>query len=204
MQTVKQKKKESNGALIFISGISGSGKTTLGKRLADLMENTILMDQDSFFDRNKPIVRLSNGEPVVNYDDEKSINWDKLNDVLENNLKFYNVVLVGFALCQQKIKIRPNLHFLLIRDILINGQHNVDNLFKFCYEDRQQSKKIRNLENEKLMIKEFVIPFYFKTLKELGPVIMINCMTQENGNYSRIPLHNLIGFLLKHIPDYLL
>jgi len=196
--------KQQSGILIFISGISGSSKTTIGKKLVeDHLENRIFIDQDLFFSRNKPITKLSTGETVVVYDDEQAVAWEKLNYALESNLQSHNVVLVGFALWQDKIHIKPNLHFLLIRDHLVNGQHNMETLPNIVYSARQNSSRFTGKKNEMLMVREVVIPFYFKTLAKLGPVIKIEVMVQENGQYQTKPVHVVVGECMKHIQEYL-
>jgi len=187
--------------IIFISGISGVGKTVLGKRLEETLENAILIDQDMFFIKKKPIIRLSSGEPVINYDSIDSIDWEKLNYHIEINLQEHNIILVGFALWKDKIKFTPDFHFLLVRDILVDGKHNIETLKKFCYEDRQLSKRFRGKDNELLMITELVIPFYFTTLSKLHPSIIIN--TYENNSEGRIPLNILVGYVLKRLPEEL-
>jgi len=193
---------ETKGYLIFISGISGSGKTTVGKRLEALIENVILIDQDNFFTRSKPFVKLSSGEPVINYDSELSIRWNDLNDAIRINLESHNVIVTGFALRKNRIAFIPHYHFLLIRDILVNGKHNTKTLEKFCYEDRQLSKRFNGKESEKLIVPELLVPFYFETLTLLpGKVIIINTMVNNRQTYERMDISSLIGYILKQLPN---
>jgi gluconate kinase len=190
--------------LIYISGLSGSGKTTLGRRLKELIDNALLIDQDSYFSRKKSIVTLSSGEPVVNFDSEDSIRWDDFNDSIEMNLKSQNVIVTGYQLRKHKMRLTPDFHFLLIRDILVDGKHNIETLTKFCYEDRQQSKRFAGKESEKFIVPELVIPFYFQTLQCLPDnTITINTMVYNGHSYERMNINTIISYILKKLPDTL-
>ena len=193
------KEKFPKGEIYFISGISGAGKTTIGKKLAEMF-NCVFMDQDLYYRIYKPTTVLSSGERVINYDNEGIMDWDKMNLAIESQLEYSNVVLVGYALWKEKLKFSPKVHFLLIRDILNeNNQHNLENLVKFCYEDRQKSSRFRGKDNEMMMVKELVVPFYFKTLSKIGPAVVINTMYSDGENNYRLSVDQVLELMRDYI-----
>ena len=162
--------------LYVISGISGSGKTTLGKELANKL-NLMFIDQDFYFIKNKPKITLSNGLVVSNYDCYESINTNFKQDILDK-LKITSVLLVGFALSRNMLPILPKIHIHLV----------TDDIEKRCIEARRQSKNI-NVENDILMIKEVIIPFYNFVLQNSDITQYIN--VYNNG--VRKQLNNIMN-----------
>lgn len=77
---------------IAISGLSGAGKTSCGKLLAEKLGFTFI-DLDWYFLEQKPIVTLSNGVKVKNYDCYEALDLEKI-----HAMDTYNVILVGFVL----------------------------------------------------------------------------------------------------------
>jgi len=195
---------KTKGTLIYISGISGSGKTTVAQKLDLIIDNSIVIDQDSYFARNKPLVKLSSGETVINYDSEEAIRWDHFNEAIAINLQSYNVIVTGFALRSHKMRLTPNVHFLLINDVLVEGKHNIDSLIKTCYTERQNNKRFYGMESEKFVVPELVVPFYFQTLSCLsGSVTIVNTIVQKGNNIERLSIDILIGFLLTKLPKHI-
>jgi gluconate kinase len=144
----------------MISGISGTGKTTIGKMVAKY-KNWTFIDQDSFYLQEKPLIMLSLGIKVKNWDCIESIDWHKLNNEVKKTLQLNNVLLVGFALWSSYISFPVEKHIHLFYGT------GIDNDIILCYFNRKESK---NLTNDNILkdisiIKELVFPFYFKTLE---------------------------------------
>jgi uridine kinase len=163
-----------NHYVIAISGISGTGKTTLGKAFVKKYDGWILIDQDFFYLKEKPLVLLSSGETVKNWDCLNSIDWDKLNEDVNKALVKNNVLLTGFALWMSKLKFPIKFNVLLKCDDFIDE----------CIISRRITKKLGNNEKiskDVLIVKELVAPFYLKTLAEITEVKIIN-IKKENTN----------------------
>jgi adenylate kinase family enzyme len=138
--------------IICISGISGSGKTTLGKLFVDKHNDYILIDQDSFFLKNKPKIMLSNGNIVSNWDCIDCIDWDLLNETVIETSKKNKVLLTGFALWNNKLKFKVKRHIhLTFLCPSIEGQNkiNIDGR-NYCYYDNLDTmySYLLNITNE--------------------------------------------------------
>ena len=145
---------------LVISGISSSGKTTVGKRLSEQL-NCKFIDIDSFYLPNKPIVTLSNGSKVKNWDCLEALDIEALKIVIMNNYR-QGLVLVGFAIRDDILPIKPTYHIHLsigtTRDVII----------KRCISGRKQSKGFTGDKEEvdRLIVEEMVYPFYIETLSK--------------------------------------
>lgn len=149
-----QLKGGNNAKTIFISGISGSGKTTLGKEIAQLLHGKFI-DQDWFFTKHKPMIKLSNGKVVKNWDTEKALDMRRFNETLRNAQKTNKYVVVsGFALRDELIdkENKPDLHI----HIKIPEQLSLQTRLKL---------KPGNEVDQTLMFNEVLLPFYHETLK---------------------------------------
>lgn len=156
------------GVIIFISGPSGVGKSTACKKLAE--DNSfVLIQQDSYFvsKEKKPLVRLSDGTELRNWDTYQSVDFDRFNaDILKARFTSQVVIVEGFCLTASKIKVIPDLH---IHISYVESEHvtyievgNESVIQQRMLESRKRSKP--NVKNDELMIKEIVYPFYVQTL----------------------------------------
>jgi len=153
--------------LIVISGISGSGKTTIGRALVKYFnsfkgandEAYKFVDEDSFYLKNKPKVKLSNGLVVANWDTLEAIDINSLRLTIESS---ENIVLVGFTLTKEIIGEYKSIHFHLS----IGDTDEV--VIRRCVEARKRSKGFRGdkAKIDELVVREVVMPFYKRTLKE--------------------------------------
>lgn len=69
--------KSSEEMFLVISGISGSGKSTLGQILAEKLKLEYI-DLDSFYLKDKPLVSLSNGAKVKNWDCSEALDTQRI------------------------------------------------------------------------------------------------------------------------------
>jgi ASC-1-like (ASCH) protein/ABC-type dipeptide/oligopeptide/nickel transport system ATPase subunit len=177
--------------LYVISGISGSGKTTLGREISKMLssDNIHFIDQDLFYLTNKPKITLSDGSVTSNWDCYDSLNPEFFS-VINETLKLSPVLISGFALSRQILPCRPTIHIHLIT------ASNPEDLMTRCCSSRKHAKSI-NISRDALMVKEFVIPFYHKTVRE-SDITHLLPVFDEIGN--RLPL----DFLVKTISNIIL
>ncbi len=177
---------------IAISGISSSGKTTVGKELASRL-NLKFLDLDSFYYSRKPMVTLSNGKKVKNWDCMESLDINAFKAAILEYAPL-GLVVVGFALRDDIFPIKPKYH------IHLNIGDTVDDICQRCVDCRQQYKKL-NLETDKMVVKELVYPFYVETLKKSKITFNIE-VYYENGEGvyyktgERLPLQKIIDMIL--------
>lgn len=149
--------------LYAISGISGSGKTTLGRMLAPQIRtpdgtNCVFVDQDQFYIKDKPLVLLSNGKTVRNWDTVAALNR-KMCDIINAMLDQAPVVLVGFLLSRSVLAtLQPTVHIHLVL------AHNPADLSARCKEARIRAKPGMNPDTDALVVDEVVIPRYRETV----------------------------------------
>ena len=171
--------------LYLISGLSGCGKTTLGKYVAE-KKSAVFVDQDSFYYQKKPIVRLSDGTNVKNWDCVEVMDWVSMKLKVISLLRDTDVVLVGFALRHYDISTIKDYAAKTVHIELSYGDEEELNLQR-CIDSRKKSKTI-NEERDVLVVKELVWPFYCETKKDLRSDKTIY-VYKENG--ERKGLKNL-------------
>lgn len=181
---------ENENKVIFISGISGSGKSTISNILCK-NNSWIYIDQDWFYKVMKPKIILSNKKEVSNWDCLEAINWEMMNNYLIESLlsvfKGKIIIICGFCPAFDFLKININKHIHL-------KPHNNVNLENFCIESRKKSKKLKNEEQDKLVIKELVIPFYNSILEQYKSKIdkIIEITDSTGQRYSCDEIKNKI------------
>jgi hypothetical protein len=185
--------------LMFISGVSTSGKTTIGKELVkqrtEIGEDWVFKDLDDFYFDKKPIIKLSNGKEKENWDCFEAIDYGKLNEWLEKQIKGHNVFLVGFALSKEYIRLPCNLHFHLT--LVDYDHHGFDEkeVTHLVAQNRQLTKGFKGdkAQDDVLMVKEVLIPFYKKIFEELDVFTIVIRVTLPEG--GRKPLKGLVLYL---------
>lgn len=153
---------------LVISGISGSGKSTIGQKLAESLNLTYL-DLDSFYLPQKPVVTLSNGSQVKNWDTLEALDIETFKMTVREKVP-QGLILVGFAITDEILEIKPNLH------IHLSTGRNKEDIIKRCIASRRQSKGFKDddfepLRNGKIrideiMVREIVYPFYLDTVSK--------------------------------------
>lgn len=163
------------GKLIFINGITSTGKTTIGKLLVvqQQLKNSFLIDQDSFYKHNKPLITLTDSEnqkfTTSNWDCDEAIDFTSLNITIKCKLAQYDYVIVtGFALKSNLITIIPDFSFLLTHS---NNsiELTADFIQQNIIETRRQSKGFKGLkaDRDEIMVKNVIWPYYLETLTNL-------------------------------------
>lgn len=163
--------------LLFISGISTSGKSTIGKLFVETRQNWLFKDLDDFYISEKPMVKLSNGKIKQNWDCYEALDINALQKYLEEH-KNYNICLVGFALDVKILGYKPDVHVHLVLD------KDKTTLTNMVISNRQKSKGFTGAkaDDDILMVKELVIPFYYEFLATLDDNVKYVKTLDEHGN----------------------
>jgi uridine kinase len=138
---------------VVLSGLSGSGKSTIGKMFAE-KHNYEYVDGDWFFHKVKPQVTLSSGEVVSNWDCPEAVDWEALNDYVNQRLFVRNVILVTFIPLIERYRFHVSKHITLSM-----GEKELD----ICIQARKVSKNMKTedrIRKDELVVKEYVYPFY--------------------------------------------
>lgn len=190
------------GKLIFLNGITGTGKTSIGNLLQKSLKNSVVIDQDSFYNKNKPLITLIAPNDnkydasfiTSNWDCDESINFVLFNNSIKCNLTKYDYVIVtGFSLRSNLMTIMPDLSFLLI--------HNMsdDLIQEKIIESRRQAKGFQGVKAERdiIMVKTVIMPYYKETLTKLYDSHSIDVYSVESG--ERIDKNNILNKILSYI-----
>lgn len=195
--------------LVFISGVSTSGKTTIGKAFVEnrkkLGEEWTFKDLDEFYYDKKPTIQLSNGKVKENWDCFEALDYAKLNTWLDYATRSKtNVCLVGFALSQDQLKLYPDIHFHLTLTSIdcVNSTFIVDDkkLAHLVAQNRQLTKGFKGdkAQDDVLMVKESLIPFYKSMVKELdSSTIFIQVTNSKNERIKMKEIINSLNYVLK-------
>ena len=190
---------------IFISGISGVGKSTVSKQLAKDL-NFIHINQDNYYLKSKPEVTLSSGLKVKNWDSAQALDFDKLNkDLIEYQLRGReNIILEGFCLRDDLIKIKPDIHIHLsyipvptFADLTSYINDFKDFIIPKIIKSRSQAKP--GIKNDEIVVKELVWPFYIETLENSFINYVVNTFDEEGNRIKVEVIIDRIKELLKNL-----
>ena len=138
--------------LIVISGLSGAGKSYWADRLARLLRLEYI-EQDHFYisPHKMPMVTCSNGHQMRNWDCLEALDFQKQNATIDKHLS-KGIILSGFACRANTFRHRVDVHIHL----RISP--------KTCQERRLEQGK-DDPKFSKIIVDEFVYPFYLETFK---------------------------------------
>jgi adenylate kinase family enzyme len=161
-----------NKPIIAISGISGAGKTTIGRIIAKKI-GAVYIDEDWFFKKEKPLIHLSNGSVVRNYDTDEAIDIVRMNQTIRDKLSLgIPIIIAGFALkdyfFDQDTKPTLHFHIKIPKEISLETRLKVK---KFSLYARK---------NEYYMFNEIVYPYYLESLKVSKINYFIDGMNQQH------------------------
>lgn len=179
-----------NNNIIAISGISGAGKTTIGKLLAEKLGG-IFIDQDWFFNRKKPIVKLPNGKTLLNYDSDEAIDVVRFNNFIEEKKKYNRpIVISGFALRNYFFykSNEPKIHF----HIRVPKELSLETRLKLKVKVPSEERK----QNEKYMFNKYVYPYYEETIKNSKIDYYIDGTETTNGVIKRKNINKILDEIL--------
>jgi adenylate kinase family enzyme len=145
---------------LVISGISGSGKSTVGRYLSKEL-NMPYLDLDEFYLPQKPIVTLSSGRKIKNWDTFESLDFSMLDFIIHDRMtNSGNLIFTGFAMRDEIFSgnLIPDCH------IHLSTGKNKEEIIDRCIAARKQSKNLSDVDE--LVVKELVYPFYVETLSK--------------------------------------
>jgi uridine kinase len=139
--------------IIIISGLSGCGKTTIAKELSDDLKLKFIDQHDYYIKDYDTKEILSDGTEIINYDTDDAIDWEKLNNDI-NDKK--NVIISGFSFPTEKIKFKSDYHIHL----KISKQK--------CLEQRKQflENDDKKTTIETLKFNKFTFPYYLSSVEK--------------------------------------
>lgn len=173
--------------IIFVSGLQCCGKTTLAKYIARDFDME-LIDQFNYFKKDYDVKsKLSDELSLVNWDSDDAINWDKFNaDIQTAKTSRKKVVVVGFALVDDKIKIKPNIHIHLG----ISKQRSLEKKRVFLEKNKEKYPEEYSEINtpiELLKMNKFIFPYYLSTKErsKINKFISVNDI-DDNKAYDQV------------------
>jgi hypothetical protein len=168
---------------ICVSGISGAGKTYHARLLAKFLGLTHI-DQDIFFTKDLPIMTLSDGTRVYNWDCEESLELHQMSSQVHDALP-QGLIFSGFACRDDWFQDSIDLQMHLFIDQ------------PTCQIRRQeQHKDPPNLAEQ--IVREQVWPFYQQTLLESSYEIAFNSMRKTPNTLIEI-INYLIDWMETHL-----
>ena len=184
------------GKLIFIHGCSSVGKSFIGRALQFKLEESILIDQDSFFKKDKPLVTIIvNGQDasVSNYDCDEAIDYDKFTSHIKLALGVYKYVIVtGFALRNYLVKCTPDYGFILF----LGCEHDMQKTTEKIIKQRRISKKFatqEKIDRDAAMVNQVVLPYFSNTLAHLDCKYHIDVF---DGHGDRVSCKDILNIML--------
>lgn len=144
--------------IVGISGISGAGKSTVAKLLAKQFGG-IYVDQDWFYRKRKPFIKLSNGKTKPNWDHIDALDTKRMNSFLRGKQKLGKpIFLAGFALRDDifhpDTKLDYHIHLRIPKQLSLQTRLKVKGF------------KDQDVETQRLMFEEAVYPFYLESLEK--------------------------------------
>jgi adenylate kinase family enzyme len=164
------------GKLIFIHGISGSGKSTIGKELYTRLHNSVWIDQDQFYRKEKPLITFTNDDNSIyyttsNWDSEEAIDFESLRaKINELRYKFSYVIVTGFALRLHLLRLKADYSFLLVFNV--SDKKAIEIVTKTRMESKQFNTS-EKVEKDYWMVRKVVWPFYLDTLEKIEPSMRV-------------------------------
>ena len=188
--TAKAMETSGTNRCILLSGLSGCGKSTVGTALAAALPNCVFVEGDFFYLETKPLVILSTGEELKNWDSADAIDWHALNTEVGKRLEVADVVLATFLPRLDLIKFPVSLH---VRLAYADAGRQDD--ITCCLSARITSKKFTEQakqERDELMVREVVYPTYEKMVQMFEADFVV--LTYTAGN--RRPMQDVVDDVL--------
>jgi cytidylate kinase len=176
--------------IIYISGLTpGSGKTKVSKSISKIFKIKYF-DQSSFYKKDyNNSVELPNGKKIINWDSDESIDWDKLNELIDKN-KNKGVIISGHALINSKLKHKPDYHIHLS----VSKKINLEKRYKKIDKNKDLDK-----DTIKLVMNQLTFPYYLATLKNSN----INKFMKINNVNEETVFNDVFDILINFIQEYL-
>ena len=185
--------------LILISGLPGCGKLALAKNIAKDF-NLKLIDQIDYYKENYDVKStLSDGTVVINWYSDNAIDWDKLNNDIDE-FKKTGLIVIGISLPEDKIKSSVDFHMHLN----ISKQICMEKRKEFLEKNKdnnkyQQEYKLIGTPLEKTIMNQLIFQYYLDAIKKskINKFINITEMTDQQVH------DDVFDKVITFITDYL-
>lgn len=145
--------------IIILSGLSGSGKTSIAKLIERDFKLSLINIEDFVIEDFNKTETLSNGTKIINWDDVESYDWNKINQLVNDN-KSKGIILCGPFFPVNKLKFDADFHI----QIKIQKQSLIEKRTEYA---KQNIKKFKNLdENILLIVNKITYPLFLKYSSE--------------------------------------
>jgi cytidylate kinase len=191
-KNIVEKYTEFNGQLIIlISGLSGSGKTQLGENIGrDFKLKKI--DMKKFYKKDfDEKVKLANGMSVVNYDSDGAIDWDKMNEEI-NNMKKDGIIVIGHVFPTDKLNFKADYHIHL----KISKQKLKTNRLEYIEKHKENGF---DPESEELRINALTYPYYLGALKRMKMDKFIDVSDMSDDVVYDIIFDEIIKYIKENV-----
>lgn len=186
--------KEFNGQLIIlISGLSGSGKTALGENISRDFKLKKLDTKKFYKNDFDEKVKLPNDVSVVNYDTDSAVNWNQMNEEI-NDLKKDGVVVIGHVFPTDKLNFKADYHIHL----KISKQELKKKRLEYI---EKHPDKGFNPETEALRVNIVTYPYYLDALKRMKMNKFIDSTDMSDDVIYDIIFDEVIKYIKDNIND---
>ena len=142
---------------------------------------------------------------VKNWDSVAALDFEKLNNDIYNYLsEGRNILLEGFCLRDDLIKVVPNIHIHLSYipvppnvNLVDTYTANKDVIMPRIIKSRAQAKP--GIKNDEIVVNELVWPFYMKTLENSTIDYVINTFNNYGNRIDKNVIINSIIDLLEEL-----
>ena len=164
--------------IIFISGLPACGKMRLAKTIHKDFNLKIIDQFDYYKEEYDVITQLKDGTKLINWYTDDAIDWEKLNNVIDESKD--GLIVVGFSLPDNRITVKPDYHIHLN----ISKQVCMEKRKKFVtkHKDKHPEEfKIIGTPTEKLKMNQLIFPYYLESTKnsKINKFINITNMKAE-------------------------
>ncbi|ARF09549.1 uridine kinase [Indivirus ILV1] len=183
--------------IIFISGLPACGKLKLAKKIRRDFKLKLINEFDYYNKDYNVTTKLHDGTELINWYTDDAINWDKLNADIDDSKKD-GVIVVGFALPEDKIKVDVDYHL----HVNIAKQLCMEKRKEFVEKHKDKYKEefsIIGTQTEKLKMNQLIYPYYLESTKKskINKFINITNMTDDEV-YDKA-----FEYLIDFIEDFL-
>lgn len=158
MNIVEAYTKYNKGLVIFISGISGCGKTSISKKISRELNLNMIEQFEYYKEGYDTKITLPDNTEHINYYNDEAFDWDRFNKDIKNKM-IKGVIVTGYALIKDKIKIKPDIHIHLS----MSKQACIEKRRKYLEKNKDRFKEefeTIDTPTEKLKMNMMIFPYY--------------------------------------------
>lgn len=151
-----------NGQLvIYVAGLSGCGKTQLAEKIRKNFRIHMIKQIDYYKKDYDTKITLPNGTSIINWYTDEAFDWERLNRDIDT-VKSEGVVVVGIALSDDRMTIRPN-YFILLK---IPKKVSIEKRKEYITKHKEKyPEEYKQLDLEKLKMNSLIFPYYLDAVK---------------------------------------